>query len=178
MERVGSDLTLNETIKSLPYGCQESFSYHSIISCDVRPYPKDFFNKTHYSEHQPFYEMKNDGSGEPYSNILDMRAAKIHNFLSTQFYDAVTELWILQYEEVVRKGTEEIILKIEEITGTKASCTANPPQNRKHRNIDRGLMEYLVNNVDWEAEELVGYSRKGIRESRDNSTIYKIWSGK
>ena len=93
MERFGLDLEMSESGIEKRDGmvCQENFVYRDLISCHTRPYPKGFFNKLRYSQHQPFYEMRNDGSGEPFDNILELRAAKIRNFLDTRMYKVVED---------------------------------------------------------------------------------------
>jgi len=166
MNRVGKDLEMSDEEKMSPTACQERFMYKDLISCHLYPYPEGTFNKTHYSEHQPFYEMRYDGSGEPFKDILEMRAAKIRNFLSTKYFHGVDKLWILQYETLVESGTSDLIEKIEKLTGAKSLCVPSPPQlERKKRGVDRHLMDYLMNNLDWDAENLVGYHKTGLRKT-------------
>ena len=172
MERVGKDLNMTDDEKSGKAGpiCQEGFFYKDVITCHVRPYPDGYWDGTYdgkkrrhrYSEHQPFYEMRNDGSGEPYDNVLQMRAAKIYNFLDTVSFPWVEDTWVLRYEDLLKEGTQHLIESIEKVTGVKANCTASPPQNRKKREIDPDLREYLLNekNVDWKAEKLIGYEKE------------------
>jgi len=109
MDRVGYDLEVTEQQKQDPYFCQDFFMYKDIVTCHVRPYPKGYFNKTRFSEHQPLYEMRPDGSGKPFGNILELRSAKILNFLQTKFYKGVKEFWILRYEDLLRYGTKDLI---------------------------------------------------------------------
>ena len=165
MQRVGKDLDMTEQEKSKKNACQEYFNFRDLISCHVRPYPKGTFNKTHYSEHQPFYEMRYDGTGEPFDNILQMRAAKIRNFLSTRDFMGVTHFWIQQYEALVASGTKTLIENIEGLTGAHARCKPSPPQKqRKRRRIDPNLLNYLIANLDWKAENLVGYHKSGTKK--------------
>lgn len=173
MERVGFDLNMTEDEKNDPKACQEDFMYRDIISCHVRPYPKGSFEKTYMSNHQPFYEMRNDGSGDPFKNILEMRAAKNLNFLSVKDYRAVKELWLIQYEALSEGGTAEVIRDIEKMTGATAKCRAYPPQNRKRRNISKDEIKYIEEHVSWEAENAIGYSKTGLRKPKHNSTIYR-----
>jgi len=172
MERVGLDLEMTTEEKEDPQACQEDYQYRDVKSCHQRPYPEGYFDTTHYSNHQPFYEMRYDGTGEPFDNILEMRAAKIRNLLSTNAFKVVKELWILQYEELLRGGTAELIREIEGMTGVKAQCSASPPQDRKGRRIGKKLVEHMMKKLDWEAEALVGYRKTGLRRPKTNSTIY------
>ena len=173
MERVGLDLELTEEDKHDPDACQERFMYRDIISCHTRPYPKGFFQKTYMSNHQPFYEMKNDASGNPFENILALRTAKILNFLSVKDYIAVKELWVIQYEALLEQGTIGLIREIEELTGVTAKCKSYLPQTRKRRNIGVEEMTYLTEHIDWDVEKLVGYRKTGLRKPKNNSTIYR-----
>lgn len=176
MERVGLDLEMTKQEQQNPNAsCQEGFHYRDIVTCHTRPYSEDYFGgTTHYSNHQPFYEMRNDGSGEPFENILQMRSAKNQNFLSTQEYDFVKELWIVRYEDVLRGGTAELI---EDITvasgGIHATCIPSPPQKRQKRFIGKDEIKYLVDHVDWNNEVEIGYTRSGMKRAPNNSTIYK-----
>mmetsp|Transcript_26192 Transcript_26192/g.29935 ORF Transcript_26192/g.29935 Transcript_26192/m.29935 type:complete len:348 (-) Transcript_26192:220-1263(-) len=169
MDRVGKDLKMTEDEKNLQL-CQENFLYRDIISCHTRPYPPNAFNKTHYSEHQPFYEMRYDGSGLPFDNILELRAAKIRNFMSVINFNGVKDVWIIQYENLVSKGTNDLIKSIEAASGVSARCSPSPPQSdRKKRKLKKEFMDYLMQNLDWEAENLVGYSESGMKNP---STIF------
>lgn len=159
MERTGGDLFLaNQTGRI----CQEGFHYHEVVSCLKRPLPDEYWEgRNHsYSERQPFYELRLDGSGEPYANVLALRAAKIRNFLSTSEYDNVSALWILRYEDLIKQGTSKLIEKLEAATGTSARCTCIESQGDRHRRqLDMGMIKWLMKHVDWEAESLIGYHK-------------------
>jgi hypothetical protein len=90
MDRDFLDLNVTLEQKQNVHFCQEHFLYDDVISCHPRPYPTEF------SQHQPLYEMRNDASGQPLALILQLRAAKIYNFLSTQKYDVVKDHWIVR----------------------------------------------------------------------------------
>lgn len=160
MERVGKDLNVTEEQKKNPHFCQEKFQYKDVVSCHVRPYPAGTFKKTRFSEHQPFYEMRNDGSGTPYDNILEMRTDKIKHFSSLVNYTNVEDLWVVQYEDLLSHGTKEVLEKLKQLTGVSPKCEWSPPQlNRKKRAILPEMMEFLNKNVDWEVEKSIGYEQ-------------------
>jgi hypothetical protein len=152
MERLGADLTWN-----ISEECQEHFNYTDIVSCTVEPLPKSSYDVIHYSEHQPFYEMRNDGSGKPYDNILQMRADKIRNFLSIRDYEGIADVWVVQYEYLLTKGTAEMINQVAEWTGIEPKCKTYPPQQRQNRPVQKEMAEYIRDNMDWTAEALIGY---------------------
>ena len=157
MERVGLDLEGGKSEKSNGEYCQEIFLYGDIVSCYARPYLKSYFNKTKFSQHQPFYEMRNDGSGEPFNNILELRAAKIRNFLATRMYKGVEDLWTVSYEDLLADGTSAIISRLEEVVGFNSTCKPTPKQQRMRRVIPPELFKHLMQNLDWESENMVGY---------------------
>lgn len=166
MKRVGRDLNMTMEERYKKNACQENFMYNDIVSCHIRPYPEGFFKKTHYSEHQPFYEMRDDSSGQPFDNILEMRAAKIRNFLATKDFVGVKDLFILQYERLVESGTQKLVETISELTGAEAKCDFYSPQHRRKRHIDNDLIEYLMAKLDWDAENMVGYFKSGMRNPK------------
>lgn len=153
MERIGTDRWDN-----LTEPCQEHFDYKDIISCAVEPLPKSAYSKDlHYSRHQPFYEMKNDGSGEPYANIMEMRTDKIRNFLSVKDYDGIADVWTVQYEYLLTRGTAELINQISEWTGIEPTCEPFPPQQRKTRPIEVEMANFIRDNLNWTVESWIGY---------------------
>jgi hypothetical protein len=104
----------------------------------------------------------NDPKGRPYSNILEMRADKIRNFMETSTYSNVKGFWHYRYEYLLKTGTEELVRKIEKATGVKRNaekCKIYEPQNRRKRKIDADFVNYMIDHVDWEAEALVGYEK-------------------
>merc|ERR1712127_227152 len=72
-----------------------------------------FRAESDYSGHKPIYELKQDGSGEPFASILEMRAAKIKNFLSLKDWDWVQDSIPVRYEKLLSEGTDFLISQIE-----------------------------------------------------------------
>jgi len=161
-ERVGHDLNITDT-KSVV--CQENFQYHEVVSCIHKPMGQEYWEgkKTRFSEHQPVYELKHDGSGEPYDNIMELRAAKNVNFMEVKDFKRITDFWVYKYESLLKEGTEDFLRRIEEATGVKRTCVAAEAQNRRKRPLDKDMMKFLDKHLDWDAEALIGYE-KGKRE--------------
>jgi hypothetical protein len=163
MERLPSDLKIKEANQTLgmptsQIQCQEYFSYNQINSCQLRPYPDGHFKeKPPMSGHQPQYEMRNDGSGLPYKNILELRADKIKNHLSVAEFEWVRDFVSVRYEELLGSGTEFLVKQIEKVTGVEAMCEPFAPQNRPKRSLNSAFVRYMTEHVDWDAEALVGY---------------------
>lgn len=153
MERIGTD-----RFNNLTEPCQEHFDYRDIVSCAVEPVSKDYYkNKIMYSEHQPFYEMRNDGSGEPYDSIMDMRTDKIRNFLSIKEYEGVADVWVVQYEYLLTKGTAGLIQQVADWTGIEPQCEPKPPQHRRNRPVEKDMAEFIKDNLNWTVESWIGY---------------------
>ena len=158
MPRIGLDLNMTEHD-----ACQEDFDYNQINSCTVEPLPREVYGKKiRYSEHQPFYELRQDGSGKPFKNIMEMRAAKIRNFLGVREHVGIADVWTIQYEYLLTKGTDHLLEKIEEWTGVKRQCEAFPAQNRRKRPLSRTFAKYVNKNLDWSAEGLIGFTQEEV----------------
>jgi len=156
MERIGTDLNITSNTTR----CHQDFLYNQIFSCSKEPLPREAYNGSHpfhMSRHQPFYELKQDGSGMPFESILELRAAKIYNFLETKDYPDVGDAWPVQYEALVAKGTKDMLDKISEITGVPYTCDPFPVQNRATRELPDDFVKYVTEHVDWTAEKLIGY---------------------
>eukprot|EP00548_Thalassiothrix_antarctica_P000367 CAMPEP_0194130486 /NCGR_PEP_ID=MMETSP0152-20130528/1525_1 /TAXON_ID=1049557 /ORGANISM="Thalassiothrix antarctica, Strain L6-D1" /LENGTH=318 /DNA_ID=CAMNT_0038825025 /DNA_START=27 /DNA_END=983 /DNA_ORIENTATION=+ len=162
--RIGTDLNITKKQMSTTI-CQEDFPYREIISCAVEPVPKEFYKKSRYSEHQPIYELKPDGT--PYENIMEMRAAKIRNFMEIEHFPGVAGMWSIQYEYLLRNGTNELLTRIEKWTGMKRQCEAYPPQQRRKRGISIDFAKFINENLDWSAEGLIGYSQQELGKVSD-----------
>lgn len=157
MERIGTDLNASTTSR-----CQQDFGYNQVISCANEPLPREAYDHhLQFTEHRPFYEMKQDGSGEPFANILELRAAKIRNFLETKDYPSVVDVWPLRYEDLLSLGTKRLLDKITEKTGIPYKCNPFPIQPpRTKRKLSERYVKFVNKHLDWDAERLIGYSNK------------------
>ena len=164
--RLGDDIEMGKTINQSNNStdttpCQQQFIYQDIVSCVKRPLPESAYDhKLRFSEDTPFYEMRNDGSGLPFRNIMEMRAAKIENFLSVGDYPGIANLWTVQYEYLLQNGTQRLLDRIRELTGIEPRCEAFPPQNRRKRKLEPAFVDYITEHLNWTAEAMIGYSSK------------------
>jgi hypothetical protein len=162
-ERAGKDLLLhgNET-------CQDNFKYQDVVSCYLEPLPKSHYDYTlRYSEHQPFYEMRNDGSGEPYPNIMELRSDKIRNFLSVAQYEGIADVWAIQYEYLLNMGTAHLLDRIQEWTGIEPKCEPKEAQKRrqkKSRMLAPEFARFIRQNLNWTVEGWIGFDVELKRE--------------
>lgn len=163
MERTGLDLTLPEAVKNGHERCQQNFKYQDIISCVLEPVPKEAFNHTlHFSENQPFYEMRPDGSGKPFKNIMEFRAGKIRNFMELKDHKGVADVWSIQYEYLLKMGTKRLLDQISDWTGIPYTCKPFESQERTKRPLTREYARFLNQNLDWNAEGLIGYVQEPV----------------
>lgn len=149
--------------------CFEKFRYDQLISCvegsredkDYKIWQKKsgYTSRNDFSGHKPFYELQQDGSGEPFGSILEMRAAKIKNFLSVQEWGWVQDSIPVQYEQLLAEGTDFLMSQVESKLGITRNCEAAPPQERKKRTLSREYLTWMRENVDWETEKLIGYTK-------------------
>ena len=164
MERFGTDIGWDQTQM-----CQENFRYKDLVSCVKEPLPHSHYNHTlRYSEHQPFYEMKVDGSGEPYESIMALRSDKILNFLDVANYDGVAAVWVVQYEYLLSRGTRNLINRIAEWTGVQPNCEAKPAQARlqkKSRVLSKEFCKHVRLHLNWTVEKMIGYEIDMRREA-------------
>lgn len=155
MNRTGLDIGMSPNSR-----CQQEFQYNQIVSCNIEPLPPSSFDhKIRYSEHQPFYELHQDGSGKAFGNIMEMRSAKIRNFLDIKEYQGVADVWVVQYEYLLETGTKRLVDLISEWTGVEAKCDPFPAQNREKRKLSRRFVKFINENLDWTAEGLIGYTQ-------------------
>jgi hypothetical protein len=156
--------------------CHENFQPQQLMSCIKYPFPKkqDFkkYLKNNnmgnvipsFSGNLPRYEFKENG--QPYASILEMRAAKIKNFLSIKDWDWIMDVHVEQYERLLQRGTSHLIDYITSITGLSANCTPIPSQIRpKKQSLDPEYIEWMNHHVDWKTEQLIGYTPWGAEDA-------------
>lgn len=148
--------------------CQSDFEYHQVISCVKGTVPKKRSHHGHFrkhrrlrSEYEPIYEMRNDGSGLAYGSIIEMRRDKIIDHLSVIEWDWISDLVSVQYEKLLVKGTGWLLDEIQDLTGLEPQCEAVPPQPERlsHYPKDPGFEDWVGEKVDWQVENLIGYTR-------------------
>ena len=149
--RIGLDLKLKGDEM-----CQHHYKYRDVISCIHKPEPDAPIDNRH-SLDKPFYEMRNDGSGEPYDNIMELRSDKIRDILEIKKFPGVADLWMVQYEYMLAQGTQKLLDHITEWTGIKPQCKAYPPQNRPQRELTKEFVEYVTAHLNWTVEAEIGF---------------------
>ena len=147
-----------------------------------------FFKRDPDSADFPLYELRHPPSGfvasddYPYSNILDLRADKIQNFLSTAYYPGVVDLIKIRFEDLVwdkdASSTESAytlpfpgIAGLLEIIRDRTSLIPDvlagwildetgffkaEPLDTEIQ-LDEEYVKLMENHVDWSVESLIGY---------------------
>lgn len=146
-----ADTSRNAEVKACESG---EFLPHQVIPCNA--------NRRAVSTRgigmMALYELRNDGSGKPYDNILDMRREKIENFLNVADFERVQDVYVVRYEEAKLFGTKKLIEQLEEALGQKASCSpVQGDKNFRERKIPKMFRGYLKTHVHWETEAKIGY---------------------
>jgi hypothetical protein len=171
--------TLNETTDEPVWPlCFEKFYYNQIISC-IEGSRNDTSYESYgcnpdkdFSCHKPNYELKhnidmNKLTGKAYNSIIDLRRDKIINFVKeVKEFPWVVDVIDVQYEKLLSDGTEFLLKKIEDIAGVKRQCEATSKQTRKKREISPSMMQWLNENVDWEIEGLIGYTKMDLTNGK------------
>ena len=150
-KRIGLDLKLKGDEL-----CQHHFQYKDLVSCVHKPEPHVPVDNRH-SLDKPFYEMRNDGSGKPYDNIMEMRSDKIRNTLEIRDFPGVADLWLVQYEYLLSHGTQGLLQRITEWTGIEPKCNPFPPQIRPRRNLTQFFVQHVTEHLNWTTEAYIGY---------------------
>jgi len=170
-ERAASDL---QYANSTGRVCRAGFTYDEVVACEKNPAPDEYLthkplraqkNNTQLHKQSiqdiPVYELRRDGSGLPYSSIVDMRADKIRNHvLEVRDFPFVEDVVVVRYEDLLQQGTASLLDKITELTGARPHCKAVPPQpDRPQRPVTADFKKWMDEHVDWEAEALIGYNK-------------------
>lgn len=165
-EKLRRDSFLNGTKSSSMIECHSQYKYNQINSCVEYPYNETEIKKLQNfgaAFYAPKYELLEDGSGRPYSSIVNMRADKIRNFISVAEFDWVKQLLVVRYEDLFLDGTESLIKAIEELTGVNATCDIFKPQAKKKQlSLPKLQKDWMEKHVDWKAENMIGYRKHEI----------------
>jgi hypothetical protein len=163
IERGENDKKLIESNATINATCVHRFNFNEVVPCSTQD-RNDWRNGTHnYTKRGLMYELNHDGSGNSYESIVDLRRDKIKNFLSVGNYDAVAAFFPVQYEYAVSRGTADVIGAIENVTGLHAQCKPSPPRELEPKQLDSNYIKWMNDNVDWEAEKMIGYYKTNCK---------------
>lgn len=149
MPRYGRDLNAANTTF-----CHQGFSYLESIPCIER-------DKLPNTDIHPKYELRHDGSGKAYDSLVDLRSDKIVNFLEVGDYPGIEDYTMLRFEDLIEKGSADLIKHFEQVLGVKSNCKPTKAKPLKRKTFEPEYIEWIQENVNWNVEQLVGYSRDG-----------------
>ncbi len=143
--------------------CQSVFRYDDVVPCTLNStldeLPGDMLRSMY-----PVYELKNDGSGTAYQNILELRADKIANHvLQLPLLFSIGGFVLVRYEDLLEKGTQLLMEQVSQVVGMQGSlpqqCKPAGPQPERlgQRVVPKGLKEWIESNMDVHMERLLGY---------------------
>jgi len=117
-----------------------------------------------YNAHRPIYEF--DKNGKPFSHPLELRAAKIRDFLDIPNKWDLGGFIKLQHEEVNMKGAAFLLEQVSKIVGMKPECNPDPPMKQEGKELENDWSDWITKHTDWEAEKMVGYQPRVETNSR------------
>lgn len=160
MDRGPGDQQLIQEGSTLNATCMHRFSFNNIIPCSQLD--RNMYNGTRRNGKKigVTYELNQDGSGNAYESILQLRSDKIQNFLNISSFNAVRAFYPVQFEYLVAQGTSELIEELERVTGFKARCKSADPQPLKEKSYNESFIHWVNEHLNWETEHLIGYSKR------------------
>ena len=135
--------------------CLAGYKFDEVIPCS----PEDSVIIDGYSSYM--YELKNDESHRAFSSIVELRTAKILNFLQVSKSHGVKAFFPERYEALNLRGTDDFLRQMEEVTGLKANCEPLKGSGVvKHKAVDPEFTEWMNKYHDWNAEGMIGYVKR------------------
>jgi hypothetical protein len=145
--------------------CQKGYHFGCISPCHVtRNYTLGGFTaleiaKLGGSYHDPIYEQRSDGT--PYLHPLELRAAKIKNFVELPQNWKLGGFLSVQYEDVKKRGTQFLLDQIANEFGVSPVAKCNrrtrPNPDKGNHKLEPAWEQWITQNADWEMEARVGY---------------------
>jgi hypothetical protein len=165
MEYFGKDLTLltKEQIEDNQVICQQQFGPKEVVPCLEEKFIPAI--NSDVVSMRPNYELRHDGSGQPYNSILELRRDKVQNFVDIKNYIGIQDYEAVRYEDVVQNGTEALIRRLEQALDIKAQCRPDPPKPLKLYSVGGEYLQWLNDHIDWSVEALIGYPRPKSSET-------------
>jgi hypothetical protein len=171
-EFVAANMTVGATEAGSSQLCQNAYPAGMVSPCikSKEAYPpdvrKDYGSNLNaapdvlpFNGHNVIYEL-NANNGRPFRDPLELRTAKIEDFLDIPNKWDLGSFLILQHEEINMNGTGTFLERVSKIVGTKPSCNADPPKRQPSKTLDDGWAKWISEHANWETEAKVGYQRR------------------
>lgn len=157
-------LVLEDRVKETMRGdiCRERFAFHEVLPCRYDNTTSSIPD-SRIRGFEPIYEMRRDGSGEPFDNILEMRSDKIVNLLlEMSMMMDLGGYMAVRYEDLLREGTKSLLTQVATMVGmdnVPEHCSASGPQANRigRRKIPIELRQWVQTHSVTKTERLLGY---------------------
>ena len=158
--------------------CQEGYLSGQVSPCRLsrERYPpevrKDFQDLTKmpkgliFSGHEPIYELNAD-TERPFEHPLQLRAAKIRNYLNVPKKWELGGFLTVTNEEIDINGAGSFIDQVSQIVGLEPKCRAEPPANKQGYELDPEWAEWITQHADWSQEARLGYTPRDPTKSTE-----------
>ena len=107
-------------------------------------------------------DLGNPTRYKPYQHPLELRAAKIRNFLGVPKYWKLGGFVSVRYESIVRDGAAIFVEELSKILDVpKPQCPSadgSQPKQRPPRALDPKFTRWITQHTDWEEESRIGYA--------------------
>ena len=145
--------------------CQKGYKFRTISPCtetmsykppSLKKIPGSFLKHLPWSVNNVIYELQPDG--QPYEHPLQLRAAKIENFLGVVDEWELGGFGVLQYEDLLQPRLENVLQKISVALNNEAVCGELPIISKKLYSLPVEFRSWVKENADWAQEARIGYS--------------------
>lgn len=155
----------------------EHFAFNEVVPCEFGNRPGDGdveIPESRLRGFWPVYELRRDGSGKPFQNVLELRREKIVNFLLEipLLYGSNLGGYVaVRYEDLVKNGTEYLLEELSAMVGLGSGGGENagrlpegcvpskgqPDKFLSQRYIPSGFRDWILEHIDHDVEKLLGY---------------------
>jgi hypothetical protein len=132
--------------------CQRNTRY---VPNQVKVIPEIFLRHLQFGMNDPMYEKNQDG--EPFQNLLQLRAMKLKNLLSIPERWELAGIGFIQYENLLGNRLKSLVEQIGRTIGIVDECHVLPHFEKKPYNISVEFIDWITKSTQWDTEKLIGY---------------------
>jgi len=141
--------------------CVQGFAFDEVTPCI---FDNSTIPKSKWRGHMPIYELQRDHSGNPFADLMKLRADKIHNFfLEIPLLMQLGGYAAVRYEDLLRNGTQLFLQDLANMMGLEQlprACRPQPPNLERighRRRVPAEVKQWLEEHLVLETEQLLGY---------------------
>jgi hypothetical protein len=109
-----------------------------------------------FGDNDVVYELA--GNGKPHEHPLQLRAAKIQNFLGLVQEWELGGFGIYKYDDILGDGLTVFVQEISRALGVESRCPVITPFEKAHYLLPPEFRAWITNHSDWESETLIGFA--------------------